>query len=53
MSGGGGSADAHTSLNIARRLTSGVARRWGRREWVLLCLALLPLVVFVVVGLLI
>jgi hypothetical protein len=48
--GGGGSADAHTSLNQARQLGGRGPRRWGPREWVWFGLALLPLVVVAIVA---
>ena len=50
MSGGGGSADGQTSLNQAAELGGRSPRRWGKREWVYLGLALLPLVVVAVVA---
>jgi hypothetical protein len=50
MPGGGGSADAQTSLNQAAELRGRSPRRWGLKEWIWFGLALLPLVVVAVVG---
>ena len=48
MAGGGGSADAQTSLNNAAAAWNSEPKRWGRREWSLLVLAFLPIVALVV-----
>ena len=55
MSGGGGSADAQTSMNqIAELRRNGLnPKRWGRREWLWFALALVPLVVVSLVAILI
>ena len=50
--GGGGSADAQTSLNQAAELGNTPPRRWGPRQWVWFGLALLPLIVLALVALL-
>ena len=53
--GGGGSADAQTSMNqIAELRRRGLnPKRRGRREWMWFALALLPLVVVSVVAILV
>jgi hypothetical protein len=48
--GGGGRADAQTSLNNAQQSWGQEPKRWGPRQWLLLLLALAPVIVIAVWG---
>ncbi len=49
MSVGGAGPDKEQALGMAR-LGGGEPPRWGRREWLLLALALVPLAALIVVA---
>jgi hypothetical protein len=48
--GGGGIADADTSLNQLAELGGRRPRRWGKKEWIWFLLALTPRVAVAVVA---